>query len=68
MIDIPGHPRIRDQFQEQLDDAKAIVFVVDASTISRNGAVVAELVSLVVPLFTTLTALNLDTFIIFSTP
>jgi signal recognition particle receptor subunit beta len=45
VIDIPGHPRIRDQFREYLDDAKAIVFVVDASTISRNGAAVAESVS-----------------------
>ncbi|KAG6864646.1 hypothetical protein C0991_008127 [Blastosporella zonata] len=41
-IDIPGHPRIRDQFREHLNDAKAIAFVVDASTVSRNGAVVAE--------------------------
>jgi len=45
VVDIPGHPRIRDQFQEYLDDAKAVVFVVDASTISRNGAAVAESVS-----------------------
>ncbi|KAF8236225.1 P-loop containing nucleoside triphosphate hydrolase protein [Tricholoma matsutake] len=42
VVDIPGHPRIRDQFREHLDDAKAIIFVVDASTISRNGAAVAE--------------------------
>ncbi|KAG5644037.1 hypothetical protein DXG03_009189 [Asterophora parasitica] len=42
VVDIPGHPRIRDQFREHLDDAKAIAFVVDASTISRNGATVAE--------------------------
>jgi len=42
VVDIPGHPRIRDQFREHIDDAKAIVFVVDTSTISRNGAAVAE--------------------------
>ncbi|KAI0797536.1 signal recognition particle receptor beta subunit-domain-containing protein [Abortiporus biennis] len=42
VIDIPGHPRIRDQFKDYLSDAKAIAFVVDASTISRNGAIVAE--------------------------
>ncbi|KAG5636201.1 hypothetical protein H0H81_008871, partial [Sphagnurus paluster] len=42
VVDIPGHPRIRDQFQEHLNDAKAVAFVVDASTVSRNGAVVAE--------------------------
>lgn len=45
VIDVPGHPRIRDQFQEHLPDAKAIVFVVDASTVSRNGAAVAEYVA-----------------------
>lgn len=46
VIDIPGHPRIRDQFLEHLSDAKTIAFVVDASTVSRNGAVVAEFVTL----------------------
>lgn len=44
VVDIPGHPRVRDQFQEQLPDAKAVAFVVDASTVSRNGAAVAECV------------------------
>jgi signal recognition particle receptor subunit beta len=44
VIDVPGHPRIRDQFREHLTDAKAVAFVVDCSTISRNGAVVAEYV------------------------
>lgn len=42
VIDVPGHPRIRDQFREHLKDAKAVAFVVDCSTISRNGSVVAE--------------------------
>lgn len=42
IIDIPGHPRIRGQFQEYFTDAKVIAFVVDASTISRNGQAVAE--------------------------
>ncbi|KAF8891322.1 signal recognition particle receptor beta subunit-domain-containing protein [Infundibulicybe gibba] len=42
VVDIPGHPRIRDQFSEHLSDSRAIVFVVDASTISRNGPAVAE--------------------------
>ena len=44
VIDVPGHPRVRNQFREHLGDAKAIAFVVDASTVSRNGAVVAECV------------------------
>lgn len=42
IVDVPGHPRVRDQFQEYLSDAKAIAFVVDTSTVSRNGAAVAE--------------------------
>lgn len=33
---------MRAQFEGFLNDAKGIVFVVDASTIARNGAVVAE--------------------------
>ena len=42
LIDIPGHPRLRDDFKEHVTDAKALVFVVDASTIARNAAFVAE--------------------------
>ncbi|KAL0946710.1 hypothetical protein HGRIS_012897 [Hohenbuehelia grisea] len=41
-VDVPGHPRVRDQFREYLPKSKAIVFVVDAGTISRNGPAVAE--------------------------
>ena len=41
-VDVPGHPRIRDQFHEHLPDAKAVAFIVDASTISRSGPAVAE--------------------------
>ena len=43
-VDIPGHPRIRVQYRDHFNDAKAVVFVVDASTVSRNGAAVAEYV------------------------
>ncbi|KIO13648.1 hypothetical protein M404DRAFT_993200 [Pisolithus tinctorius Marx 270] len=42
VVDVPGHPRIRDQFRQHLRGAKAIVFVVDASTVSRNAPDVAE--------------------------
>lgn len=42
IVDVPGHPRVRDQFLEYLPEAKAIAFVVDTSTVSRNGAAVAE--------------------------
>lgn len=43
-MDVPGHPRVREQFREHIADAKAIVFVVDASNVSRNGPIVAEYV------------------------
>lgn len=42
VIDVPGHPRLRDQFQEYLSDAKAVGFVVDANSVSRNAPAVAE--------------------------
>lgn len=42
VVDIPGHSRLRHSFNENLNDAKAIAFVVDATTIARNGAAVAE--------------------------
>jgi len=54
VIDVPGHPRIRDQFREHLSDAKAIAFVVDCSTISRNGSAVAELLHHVLHAITSL--------------
>ena len=42
VIDVPGHPRLRGLFKNHLSDAKAITFVVDTSTITRNGSHVAE--------------------------
>ncbi|RXW18723.1 hypothetical protein EST38_g7121 [Candolleomyces aberdarensis] len=42
IIDIPGHPRIRGQFVDHLNSAKAVAFVVDSNTVSRNGPAVAE--------------------------
>ena len=45
IVDVPGHTRLRDQFQNHITNAKAVAFVVDANSISRNGAAVAELVN-----------------------
>jgi signal recognition particle receptor subunit beta len=42
LLDIPGHPRLRDQFRAELANARAIAFVVDASTVSRSASAVAE--------------------------
>ena len=47
---------MRVQYQDHFDDAKAVVFVVDASTVSRNGAAVAESVTLSLPFFHFLTS------------
>lgn len=46
VADVPGHPRIRDHYRDYMGDARGIVFVVDSSTVSRNGAMVAEYVHL----------------------
>ena len=42
VVDVPGHPRIREQYSDYMGDARGIAFVVDSSTVSRNGAMVAE--------------------------
>jgi signal recognition particle receptor subunit beta len=46
---------MRDQFREYLSDTKAIAFVVDASTVSRNGAAVAEYAQALCSLLLTMT-------------
>ncbi|KZV82293.1 P-loop containing nucleoside triphosphate hydrolase protein [Exidia glandulosa HHB12029] len=43
LVDVPGHPRLRVQdLADHLPAAKGVLFVVDASTIARNGTAVAE--------------------------
>jgi len=42
VIDVPGHPRLRDRFQDHLSDAKAVGFVVDTNSVSRNAPAAAE--------------------------
>ncbi|KAF8758662.1 Signal recognition particle receptor beta subunit [Rhizoctonia solani] len=42
LVDIPGHPRLRDQFTDHLEDTAAVVFVVDSASVARNGTAVAE--------------------------
>ncbi|KAF8912117.1 hypothetical protein CPB84DRAFT_1812255 [Gymnopilus junonius] len=42
VVDVPGHARLRDQFQEYMPETKAIGFVVDANNVSRNAPAVAE--------------------------
>ncbi|KAJ7741596.1 signal recognition particle receptor beta subunit-domain-containing protein [Mycena maculata] len=54
VVDIPGHPRIRNQVNEYIGDSKAIAFVVDASTVSRNGPAVAEHLHIILNALTSL--------------
>ncbi|KAJ7444930.1 P-loop containing nucleoside triphosphate hydrolase protein [Mycena latifolia] len=54
VVDIPGHPRIRNQVNEYIADSKAIAFVVDASTVSRNGPAVAEHLHIILNALTSL--------------
>lgn len=69
VVDIPGHPRIRDQFQEHLTTTRAVAFVVDASTISRNGSTVAECVNKFGSLITSANEVQrIDTYTTFFMP
>lgn len=42
LVDLPGHPRLRDVVKSQLREADAVVFVVDVQGIVRNAGQVAE--------------------------
>ncbi|KAF9477552.1 hypothetical protein BDN70DRAFT_881035 [Pholiota conissans] len=54
ITDIPGHPRLRNQFEEYLPTTRAIGFVVDANTVSRNALAVAEHLHMVLHALTSL--------------
>ncbi|KAK1924738.1 signal recognition particle receptor beta subunit-domain-containing protein [Papiliotrema laurentii] len=53
LVDLPGHPRLRDEIHASLPDASAVVFVVDIAAVVRNAAAVAEQIP---PLLTSLAA------------
>lgn len=42
LVDLPGHPRLRDEFKKYVREASAVVFVVDVVGIVRNAGSVAE--------------------------
>lgn len=44
LVDLPGHPRLRDVVKSQLREADGVVFVVDVQGIVRNAGQVAEYV------------------------
>ncbi|KAI7817796.1 signal recognition particle receptor beta subunit-domain-containing protein [Gamsiella multidivaricata] len=42
IVDIPGHERLRFKFSEFMPIARAVVFVVDSSTVARQTRILAE--------------------------
>ncbi|TYJ54753.1 hypothetical protein B9479_004601 [Cryptococcus floricola] len=42
LVDLPGHPRLRDEVKKYEAEAAAVVFVVDIQGVIRNGSGVAE--------------------------
>ncbi|WRT66952.1 uncharacterized protein IL334_003917 [Kwoniella shivajii] len=42
LVDLPGHPRLRDELKKHVKDASGVVFVVDVQALVRNSASVAE--------------------------
>ncbi|KAI9638565.1 signal recognition particle receptor beta subunit-domain-containing protein [Dioszegia hungarica] len=42
LVDIPGHPRLRDEVKRNLKTASAVVFVVDIQALLRNAGAIAE--------------------------
>ncbi|KAK6902740.1 signal recognition particle receptor subunit beta [Kwoniella mangroviensis CBS 8886] len=42
LIDLPGHPRLKDELKKYVKEASAVVFVVDIQALVRNSAAVAE--------------------------
>ena len=42
LVDLPGHPRLRDEIKLYKDEISTIVFVVDTTAIVRAGSSTAE--------------------------
>ena len=42
LVDMPGHPRLRDEVKKRIPEADAVVFVVDIVGLVRNAATIAE--------------------------
>ncbi|ORY25713.1 signal recognition particle receptor beta subunit-domain-containing protein [Naematelia encephala] len=58
LIDVPGHPRLKDEFGKYAAEAWGVVFVVDVVGLVRNAGSVAEQLP---PILTTLSNLSLRT-------
>lgn len=42
LVDLPGHPRLKDEMKKYVKTADAVVFVVDIVGLVRNAGVIAE--------------------------
>lgn len=42
LVDLPGHPRLKDEFKKHVKEADAVVFVVDIVGLVRTAGTVAE--------------------------
>jgi signal recognition particle receptor subunit beta len=42
LMDVPGHPKLRHAYQQELQTALGIVFVVDSTTVTKQPRPVAE--------------------------
>jgi len=42
LVDLPGHPRLKDEFKKNIKGADAVVFVVDIVGLVRTAGTVAE--------------------------
>jgi signal recognition particle receptor subunit beta len=41
-VDLPGHPRLKDEFKKYVKDAQAVIFMIDVVGVVRNAGIVAE--------------------------
>jgi signal recognition particle receptor subunit beta len=42
LVDLPGHPRLKDEMKKYIKTADAVIFVVDIVGLVRNAGVIAE--------------------------
>jgi len=42
LVDLPGHPRLKDEVTKYINEAAAVIFVVDIVALVRNAVAVAE--------------------------
>ena len=42
LVDLPGHPRLRDEAQKHMENVSSVIFVVDIVAVVRNANTVAE--------------------------